>query len=330
MFLRASVSLLLFLNFSIACAAQSSSHRSAFVTNGSISGAVRTVDDHAVPNARVELRSVINGPIVQAGYTSFNGSFEFQSVPGGSYEVMVTDGFSQTIERVQLQSDVATLTLRVPARGGAASTAGDRNTVSVAQMKVSGKARDLMRKAQKAMAKHDFAESLAQVQKALEICPDFAEALTLRALLKLDANKVADALPDLEYAVQVDRGYATAFLVLGAAYNMVARFDDAIRIVDRGVSLSPNSWQGYFELGKAYIGKLNYDAALGQLNKAADLAPKEYAPLHLARANVYLAMKNYPAGIVEIEKFLQTDPQGPDSARARQALEKVRAFVAQK
>src|SRR5437016_3520612 len=224
MFLRASVSLLLLLNISVACAAQSSSHRSAFITNGSISGAVRTMDDHVVPNARVELRSVVNGSTVQAGYTSFNGGFEFQSVPAGSYEVMVTDGFSQTIERVQVQGDAATLTLRVPARGGGASTAGDHATVSVAQMKVPGKARDLMRKAQKAMAKHDFAESLAQVQKALEVCPDFAEALTMRALLKLDANKVADALPDLEHAVQIDRGYATAFLVLGAAYNMVARF----------------------------------------------------------------------------------------------------------
>jgi len=330
MYLRACSSLLLLLSLSAGSAAQSSLTHRSFASNSTISGAVRTMDDHVVPNARVELRNLANGSILTSGYTSFNGGFEFQSVPSGAYEVVVTDGMNQVVERITVQGEMATLTLRMPSRSAGASSAGNNNMVSVAQMKVPDKARGLLRKAQKAMAKRDFKESLVQVEKALQACPDFAEALVLRALLKLDMDKVNDAVADLEHAVQADPGYATGFLVLGAAYNMLSRFDDAIRLTDRGVSLSPTSWQGYFELGKAYIGKLNYDDALRQLNKAADLAPKEYAPLHLARANVYLAKKNYREGIAEIEQYLERDPQGPDSAKARLALEKVRAFAAQK
>src|SRR5205085_4292492 len=100
--------------------------------------------------------------------------------------------------RVTLQNnDIANVTLRVPAHTAPAADAGG-STVSVAQMKVPQKARDLLRKAQKAMDKNNVQESWTLTQKALDLYPDFAEALTLRALLNLGEKKFTDAVPDLE------------------------------------------------------------------------------------------------------------------------------------
>src|SRR4051812_14401696 len=258
---------------------------------GSISGSAVTADGKAAADARVEVRAMSTGRVITSTYTNFAGTFDIQDVPSGSYEVVVTSGLSQATETASVHDDAANVTIRLPNTAGGNSEAGSADTVSVAQMKVPEKARDALKKARKALSKEDNAEATKQVNHALELYPDFAEALTFRSLLKLDAGQVDAALDDLQAATNADSSYPMAYLILGAAFNAKSRFDDSIRVLDRGISLAPNSWQGYFELAKAYLGKQDVNAALKHINKACDLAPKEYAPIHLIRANIYLTLK---------------------------------------
>ncbi len=322
-----AVSLLILLVSSCAAAQRGTATTSQ---NGVLTGSVHTFDDSAVGDARVELRQMNTGSVVASTYSSMDGSFEFRNLADGSYEVVVTSGLSQTAEMAQVHDGTSSVTLRLPAVARGQADAGDHNTVSVQQMKVPGKARDELKKAQKAAQKADTAEANKHVQRALELYPKFAEALTLRALLHLDAEHSHDAVADLESAIEADNNYALAYLVLGTAYNIESRFDDAIRVLDRGVSLSPNSWQGYFELAKAYVAKQDLPAATRQINKAGELAPKEYGPVHLIRANIYLKLKNYPEAMSELEAYLERDPNSPNAVTARQTLEQVKAFVATK
>ena len=98
----------------------------------------------------------------------------------------------------------------------------------------------------------------------------------------------------------------------------------------RGIALDPTSWQGYFELSKALLAKQNYEASLRNANKAFDLAPKDYPPLHLVRAHIYLGLKNYDQAMAELEGYLEHAPKDPTSEQARKTLDQVRAFVATK
>jgi len=296
------------------------------IAQSSISGTVRTIDDHPVPNARVEVREINSGQVTASGYTNNVGAFELGNLRRGTYEVVATSGVVEARERVFVDEGFASVSLRLPQ--AANSEAGNRDTVSVAQMKVPGKARDALKKAREYMQKQKLDDSAKYVAKALEIYPQFAEALALRGLLKIDAKHLDDAIADLQQAIQNDPSYGFAYILMGAAYNLQTRFDDAVRTLDRGIGLSPSSWQGYFELGKALLGKSNLDLALRQLNKAEDLAPKEYAPLHLVKAHVYLTMKNYSEAIAELELYLDRDPKGPESVRARETLDQTRAFIA--
>ena len=327
MFLRAitRIALLFLLLFAtvVACA-QRPGH-------GSVSGAVRTLDDHGVADARVELRSLNTGSVVSSTYTSFSGDYLMHEVPNGTYEIVVTNGLSQNTDSVTIQDSMATANFRMAgAREAQPGDAGNRDTVSVAQMKIPDKARDAFHKAQKAFEKQKMEDTLKEVQEALAIAPKFADALTLRALVKLDEQKTDDAIIDLESAVQDDNNYAMAYMVLGSAYNAKQRFDDALRVLDRGVTLQGNAWQGYFEMAKAYLGKRDLTNAMKEVNRAGDLAPSDYAPVHLVRANIYLALSNFSDAMSELETYLQRDPAGPDSAAARKTLEQVKTFVATK
>ena len=87
------------------------------------------------------------------------------------------------------------------------------------------------------------------------------------------------------------------------------------------------SWQSYFEMAKSYVGKADYDHALQQLTKAQTLNATEYAPIHLVRAHVMLALKNYSSAMDELQAFLTLAPKDPNSSAARETLEKVKAFT---
>lgn len=305
---------------------QSSGHVGLF---GSLSGSVRTADGKPVSDARVELRGTINGTVAASGYTNINGRFDFQNLAAGTYEIVADSGVDEARDRVTVQNDLAMVTLQLP-RIGASSSAGNNSTVSVAQLKVPEKARNEDKKAREALEKRDIADAWKHVNKALQITPQFAAALTTRALLELDNNQTPAAVADLERAVQFDAGYGLSFLVLGSAYNQLQHFDDAIRALDHGVALMPNYWQGYFELGKAYLGKNDLPNAQKQLDRCAQQAPPDYAPLHLVRANLDLALKNYPAAMAELETYLDHEPNSPNSDSARKTLGQVKAFLAKK
>jgi predicted negative regulator of RcsB-dependent stress response len=290
----------------------------------SISGLIRTSDGRPAKDARIEIRDPRTGQTVTSTYANASGSFEV-NVPKGIYEVVGQLGLEETRETVAAAAGDIMVSLRLP--GEAAPQSGDRFSVSVAQMKVPEKARKAFKKAEAAMQKQKIEEASKYVGDALGIYADYSEALTLRGILNLDANKLEEALADLKRAVECDSNYSLAYLAMGATYNALSRFDDALRVLDRGLGLSPTSWQGYFERGKAFLGKANYDAAIRQLNRAQDLNSK-YSLIYLVKAHALLGMKNYPEAMAELESYLEHNPQGPDSAQARQTLEKVRGFAA--
>jgi tetratricopeptide (TPR) repeat protein len=292
-----------------------------------VSGSVRTFDNRPAANARVEVRNVETGQTVASAYTNDNGTFDINSIPNGSYEISAVSGLDEARERLEMRGGAGSVvSLRLPRPEG--SQAGNADSVSVAQFKVPGKARAAFKKAESAMNHQKTDEAQKYVAEALQGYPEYAEALTLRGILKLDANDAAGAAADLEHAVKADPSYSLAYIALGAVYNTQSKFEDAARTIDRGIALSPRSWQGYFEMGKALLGKGDYQASVRQLTKAESLGPREYPLLHLVKAHALLGMKDYPEAMAELETYLQKAP--PDdqvSAEARQTLAKVKAFA---
>jgi tetratricopeptide (TPR) repeat protein len=171
-------------------------------------------------------------------------------------------------------------------------------------------------------------EAQNHVAKALEIYPQYADALTMRAILKLAARNAEGAVQDLEQAIQYDGSYAMAYLVLGSAFNSEAKFDDAIRALQRGETLSPDAWQAYFEMGKAYLGKTDYPAALHQLDRAQSLAPPDYQLIRLIRAHVLMQMDRYAEAVTDLQTYLDKNPEGADAELAQKMLDEAKASLA--
>jgi len=210
--------------FSIASQAQTGQHdMSGWRLSGSISGTLHNGQGAPIANARIELLDGGTGEVKDSTYTNPNGSFTLTRIADGSYEVIATSGLEETRERLQLRGELSTLNLVLRGAERTASRAGNRATVSVAQMKVPEKARNLLAKAQAALDKRKLTEADQYVTAALKAYPEFAEALTMRGLMALDAKRLDDAAESLEKSIQADSNYANGYVVLGAVYNKIGR-----------------------------------------------------------------------------------------------------------
>ena len=292
-----------------------------------LNGTVLDSSGAPLKDAQVLLRDLMHGAMVSSAYTAANGQFQFAEISAGQYELVVRHGVAEVSRQISVEGGEAPLTVQMPRTASAGDDAGNADSVSVAEMKVPEKARHALHKAEHALEKRDLGDAQKYDSEALKIYPRYAAALTLRGILELDANQTQPATGDLEQAIQDDGNYAFAYMVLGAAYNLQARWDDAVRTLEHGLSLAPSSWQGYFELSKSFLAKGNYDSALDRLERAQSLAPT-YSPIHLLKAHALLGKKDYPDAISELEIYLQNDPNGSESAHARQLLGQAQSLVA--
>jgi len=300
----------------------------AHMDNRSVSGVVQDTQNNPLKDVRVELTDA-NGTVVTSSYTNPSGRFEFSRLSPGTYTVVATSGLQQASERVDASNFSNSVNLRIQGAGKPADGV-EGNSISIAQYKVPAKAREAYRKAHEALEKGKMDDAHKHLTKALELCPNYADALTLRGVLELNQKDPQAAIADLDKAIKADGNYAMAYMVMGSALNMQSKFDEAIRSLQRGQSLAPNYWQGYFEMGKSYIGKADYPAALRQLERAESMAPADYPLISLLRAHALLAMKQFPEAMAALQVYLQKDPQGANSAQAHKMLEQAQAFVASK
>jgi len=173
-------------------------------------------------------------------------------------------------------------------------------TISAAQLRVPGKARDAYRKARFAMSENKLGDAARYIEKALSSYPRYTEALTLRAALEMQDTKSSErAKDDAEKAIEYDPNYAEAYIVLGAAYNYLRQFDDAIRTLDRAIALLPAIWQGYYEMSVALLGKGDFVGGLRQAERASSLDSGNHPDLDLVKAYCYVGLKNRSAATAE-------------------------------
>jgi tetratricopeptide (TPR) repeat protein len=214
-----------------------------------------------------------------------------------------------------------------PPTTSTASTASG-STVSLSQYTIPAKARSLFEKAVH-LKDHDKPdEALKKVNAALDICPKFAEALTLRGILQQNAGNPTGAAADFQQAIQVDPNYPFAYIAMAALLNSSKRFDEALPVLAEAERLAPDAWQVYFELSRANVEKRDFTSALHNLNRASELqgGPNKEAPeTHLVRGYALIGLGDVPTAVHELETFLALQPNGTPADHARHVLDVLRS-----
>ena len=253
--------------------------------------------------------------VVGTTLTERDGPFAVNNLPAGNYEVLAQSGASEARAEAELQLGEYFMDLHLPAT---AQSYGP--TVSIAAMMVPMKAREAYNRARQGFIEGKAERAQKYLDRALQLCPQFAEALTLRGIIEMQANQFQAAQRDLEESIRNDTNYGPEYTVLGAIYNSEGRFDDALRTLDHGTAISPASWQTYVEMAKASIGKTQYQQGLQFAARAEQLGGAGFAPLHLLKAYAMIPLRFYEDARQELQAYLRQEPKGKNAEQAERLL----------
>ena len=160
-------------------------------------------------------------------------------------------------------------------------------------------------------------EARVAYDRALELDPDFAEALVDRALVDLELDDPAQALRDLDRAIGLGRRAPAVLTARAEALARLGRRDEAERAYSEVIPGNPADpialvARGFFRLGGDPAG------AEEDFGRALDLDP------HSARARLgaaYLRRWHDPrAALAQVESALAEDPEFADALQLRALL----------
>jgi tetratricopeptide (TPR) repeat protein len=265
-------------------------------------------------------------------YTDRDGRFQFLHVAAGDYTVEVEadrsrDRFEITTERVTVRIDTPSfITVSLKEKGKAPEAKRDK-TVSVAMLdqKIPPAARHEYDNATQLARAGKSDESIAALQRAIGIYPDYLMALNDLGAQLLDAGRLDEALAVLKKATQVDPNSFNPQLNLGIVLVQKRMFAEALSTLDHALSAEPSAPAAHLYAGMAALGTNDAVRAAREFKTTHDLGGSSFAValVYLARLDVKQGHKQQ--AIEALQLYLREDPSGPNSALAKKMLADLQA-----
>jgi tetratricopeptide (TPR) repeat protein len=208
------------------------------VASYSIQGTV-AFDSGAAIDAPVLVQLVkgANAPI-DCVYTSQAGNFNFQDVPAGVYHIRVQhEGFEDASQYVEVPIAGQALVVSLRKRRSAGVVAdepvlGDRNRVTVRQLATPPEAIRHFQKAGEDLGQGQTDRAVRHLRRAIEIAPDFLEAIYRLSDLLYGNERYAEAEQVLSQAVKAVPSESRLYLFLARVLVRQHKFKEALAQID--------------------------------------------------------------------------------------------------
>lgn len=300
----------------------------ARLTNFYIEG--RVVDESGRPIylARVTLTSVRSGN-GQTTHTDHTGRFAFYNLREGAYTVSISaSGFLSINQGVEIFGGSKDLEITLH-RSTTIPEGASPEAVSVHQLSVPAKARDLYQKGRKELDRQKADKSVEYFQAAIREHAAFAEAHSGLGIAYIQLRNPELARKALIRAIELNEDLAEAHLGMGVLYNDAQQHADAEKHLLKARQLMPTEWHVYFELGRAYYGIDQLEKAEKNLRIARQARPK-YGTLYLLLGNVLVLQEKYAEGLAEFDEFLKVAPDSPLAPQVREKIKLLKEEIAKR
>ena len=299
-----------------------------------IMGSVRDEGGRPVSSIRVSLEDENTQPI-RTVFADSSGRFQFRGLRAGSYRVHVettgTSFESVTIE-VPLQSmtnsDInpsrtelpypVDITLRTKKLRPGAPPA-----VVFSQV-IPPPAREEFNRALSTVTK-DPASGIVGLQKAIEIFPEYFDALEFLGTQYAKLGQFENAAPILARALKVNDKAAISMYWLGFSYLKLNRLNESIEWLQNAATQDSANPSVFMALGLAYGNNRSLDQAETALRTAYQLGGAGAADAHLYLAGLYNKREKYGEAWRELELYLKEAKGLKDTAQIKEMIVKLKA-----
>ena len=154
---------------------------------------------------------------------------------------------------------------------------------------------------------HKDEEAIASYRKALELDPDLFEARLNLGILLIQLKNPQAALPHLERAATLKPDHLRAQLYYGRALALTGQTERAEKQYQTVLRIDPKVASAHYDLGQLYLQQKRYPEALGSFQKAAESDPA-LAQAQLGMALAMEGLKDEVNAVAHFEQYLTAHP----------------------
>jgi len=285
-----------------------------------IYGTVRLPDGSLA--RRVAVRVTGTTGLDRQTFTDDTGRYEFRELPRGRYSLsasnpndpdQVSDYAEVEVGRAYTARILAHIYLRLRP-GKTAKEVASSPVISAKEA-----AQRVPKQALKAFSqgirfshegKLDRAEE--NFTRALNLFPDYFQALSERGSLRIAAGRMPEASEDFAHALEIDPEYGPALRGSGICKFQSGKYSDAMRDLEKAVAAEPNVARDFIFLGLVYAALDQREQARGAYERALILDPKGAARAHFHLASLYILESRPVEALDQLDAYLSAVPDAPD------------------
>ncbi|HEV7893264.1 MAG TPA: tetratricopeptide repeat protein [Pyrinomonadaceae bacterium] len=266
------------------------------------------------------------GGAVRQAYTNDLGRFEFEGMEEGTYTLSAKSLNDPALRSESVLTDASrtatgnlnvSLTLRREARADDKVRPAEVLTAAEAEQRVPKDALKAFRRGAKFRKSNETDKALQSYTRAVELYPEYFQALAERGDLLVTRRKLAEAAADFERALKLNPQYAPALRGSGYCKLEKREFAEAAKDFEKAVSAQPDNANTYLLLGIAYLELDRRAAAKEALFKALGSGSRQELRAYIYLANLYARGRQYKEAAEELHKYLEAVPTDPEAAKLR-------------
>jgi tetratricopeptide (TPR) repeat protein len=299
-----------------------------------IVGTLRDDTGKALSSVRIALEDENSQPL-RTVFSDASGRFQFRGLRAGSYRIRIeTTGlpYEPAIAPVDLLSmtnssinrstteDVTPVDITLRRKKALSSSAP---SVVFAQV-IPLPAREEFNRGNQIIGR-DSNAGIAALHKAIEIFPEYFEALELLGTQYVKIEQFDNAAPILERALVVNDKAVTSMYALGVAYLKLNRLNESIQWLEKSADLNSDSANTYMMLGLAYGHARNLDQAETALKNAYRIGGASAADAHLYLAGIYDKRGRFNEAWRELELYLKEARGLKNTSQIKEMIKRLKA-----
>jgi tetratricopeptide (TPR) repeat protein len=165
-----------------------------------------------------------------------------------------------------------------------------------------------------------------EIQRALDISPHCALALSLQGIVSYQDKDYAEAIRAFQRSINEDPTLGAPYVGLGAVLIIQRRFREALVPLDRAVALLPDAWLPHYQTALAHLGLGESASALKEIadgeHFAGDDAERSSGFAYL-RGVAYLQLKDSATAKKSLQQAVKCSPKGAYAPLAQKRLEQL-------
>jgi tetratricopeptide (TPR) repeat protein len=165
----------------------------------------------------------------------------------------------------------------------------------------------LWQRAKEAIEKQEWDVARPLLHQALGMKSDSPDLHYNLATVSFQLEDLTNAAYHFKEVTRLDPLRAGAYINLGAIYNLLDQFDDAISVLRRGLQLDPHRSEGYYNLGLVYRRKNQKDMAIQAYREAIRVNPR-MVDAYFNLGNMLLDKQQFGPAATAYKQALQLRP----------------------